>query len=146
MWFILLGHSSLTAGWVSGVLLIHWDRCGRKFSLYNWSHCPRIYSEELKNRRKILSMKLATIWKIQPHASIWAMFHELYLPVFASLDFATIPCFTGQGHQPCVQPPTCNTRTLYLCLPAVRLLSYTPTHMLPVSLSSTTRSATTEVL
>jgi hypothetical protein len=47
-------------------------------------------------------------------------------PVFTSFDFTTTVFFTEQGRQPCVQPPTRRTRSLYLCHPVTGWPSYTP--------------------
>jgi hypothetical protein len=38
-------------------------------------------------------------------------------PVFTSLHFAIVFFFIEQLRQPCVQPPTWRTRSLYLCSP-----------------------------
>jgi hypothetical protein len=52
MSFNLLSHSSLTAGWASGLWMMHWERCGRNCLWSIWRHFPRIYSEELKKPTK----------------------------------------------------------------------------------------------
>jgi hypothetical protein len=53
--------------------------------------------------------------------------------------------FTEQGRQPCVQPPTWRTRSLYLCPPVTQWPSYTPGNRVPFSTPSTTRRVRVEV-
>jgi hypothetical protein len=65
-------------------------------------------------------------------------------PVFTSLDFVN-NFFTQQGHQPCIQPPTWSTGSLYLCPPVTGWPGYTPRHWVPPLLPSTIHRATVEV-
>jgi hypothetical protein len=51
-----------------------------------------------------------------------------------------------QGRQPCVQPPTWRTRSLYLYPPGTGWPSYTTRHRVPFSLLSMTHRATVEML
>jgi hypothetical protein len=53
--------------------------------------------------------------------------------------------FSEKVLQPCVQPPTWRTRSLYLSSPVTRWPSYTLRHWLPFSLPSTTCTAMVEV-
>jgi hypothetical protein len=53
--------------------------------------------------------------------------------------------FTEQDQQPCVQPPTWRTRSLYFCPSITGWSSYIPIHRVPFSSHSETRRATVEV-
>jgi hypothetical protein len=70
---------------------------------------------------------------------------SLRLSGFHFFRFCNINSFTEQGCQPCIQPPTWRTRSLYLCLPVTGWPSYTPRHRVPFSLSFMTSRATVEV-
>jgi hypothetical protein len=64
---------------------------------------------------------------------------------FPFFGFRNNNSFTDQGRQPCAQPPTRRTRSLYLCPPVTGWPSYTPRHRIPISSPSTTRRAPVEV-
>jgi hypothetical protein len=77
--------------------------------------------------RKESNQSFVTIGKTaafepQPASGSSATFEQ----VFTSMDIATIlDLLADQGHQPCVQHPTCRTRSLYLC-PQQQLAQFYP--------------------
>jgi hypothetical protein len=63
-------------------------------------------------------------------------------PGFHFFGFRNDNSLTEQGRQPCVQPSTWRTRSLYLCPPVTGWPSYIPRHEVPFSSPSRTRRAT----
>jgi hypothetical protein len=53
--------------------------------------------------------------------------------------------FTEQGCQPCAQPPTWRTGSLYLCPPVTGWPNYATRHRVPFTSPSTTRRAKVDV-
>jgi hypothetical protein len=105
----------------------------------------RIVCHALKNYTIIIIGKTALFEPLPSSENSARLVYSSVIPVFISLDFTTVIFFTEQGRQPCIQPPTRRTRSLYLCPTVTGWLSYTPSHWVPFSSSSMTCRATVEV-
>jgi hypothetical protein len=82
----------------------------------------------------IIIIGKTALFEPQPSFEDSARFDHFHLFGFCNSNF-----FAEQGCQPCIQPPTWRTRSLYLCPPETGWPSYTPRPWVPFSSPSMTQ-------
>jgi hypothetical protein len=97
--------------WSQSSSLLHTEYILRSLFLVTpFSHQIHIFNHPILPLPSSSSLAKQPFWAIM----FPRRFCQMCLPLFNSLDFATIHFFTEQGRQPCVQPPT--RRTMSLCI------------------------------